>query len=285
MNAYDMPLYLRIAPELQLKRLVVGGLHRIFELNRNFRNEGVDDTHNPEFTALEAYQAFADYHDMRRLARELIVEVAVAVHGAPVAIRRPTGGGPVDVDLSAPWPVVAVHDAVSAACRTPVTPDSTRGELAQLCRQRGIGVPSDASAGELVGRLYEKLVEPCTIEPTFYVDFPIETSPLTRAHRGDPRLAERWDLVAFGVEIGTAYSELTDPVEQRQRLVAQSARRAAGDGEAMEVDEEFLDALGYGLPPTGGLGVGVDRLLMMLVGVPIRDTLAFPFSRRGAALM
>jgi lysyl-tRNA synthetase class 2 len=281
MNAYDVPLYLRIAPELQLKRLGVAGMRRIFELNRNFRNEGVDDTHNPEFTSLEAYQAFADYTDMRTLARELIIEVATAVHGAPIAVRR-TGRGRVDeIDLSGPWPLVTVHDAVSRACGTSVTPDSGVTQLRALCREHAIAVPNDAAPGALVVHLYEKLVEARTVEPTFYADFPVETSPLTRAHRDDPRLAERWDLVAFGQEIGTAYSELTDPTEQRRRLVAQSLQRAAGDVEAMQVDEEFLDALRYGLPPTGGIGIGVDRLVMMLTGVPIRDTLAFPFTRRG----
>jgi lysyl-tRNA synthetase class 2 len=280
MNAYDLPLYLRIAPELHLKRLGVGGMGKIFELNRNFRNEGVDDTHNPEFTSLEAYQAFADYEDMRVLTRNLILEAATAVHGAPIAVRRLPGGRAVEVDLSQPWRTVRVHQAVSSACGSLVTPDTDRAELAALCREHAIAVGSQVRAGALVGKLYEHLVEPTTTEPTFYLDFPVEICPLTRAHRHDPRLAERWDLVAFGQEIGTAYSELTDPVEQRHRLAEQSWQRAAGDAEAMQLDEDFLQALSYAMPPTGGLGLGVDRLVMLLTGAPIRDTLAFPFSRR-----
>jgi lysyl-tRNA synthetase class 2 len=280
MNAYDISLCLRIAPELHLKRLCVGGMGRIFEVNRNFRNEGVDDTHNPEFTSLEVYQAFADYRTMQQLARELILDIARAVHGAPVVVRRLPGGRVAEVDLSAPWPVVPVHQAVSSACGRRVAPDTGVAELAALCREHAVPVGADPTPGGLVVALYERLVEACTAQPTFYIDFPVETSPLTRAHRDDPRLAERWDLVAYGQEIGTAYSELTDPVEQRRRLTEQSLRRAAGDPEAMEVDEEFLDALGYAMPPTGGLGIGVDRLVMMLTGVPIRDTLAFPFPQR-----
>jgi lysyl-tRNA synthetase, class II len=283
MNAFGMPLSLRIAPELHLKRLAVGGRQRIYELNRNFRNEGVDDTHNPEFTALEAYQAFADYHDMRTLVRALILEVATAVHGAPVARRGVAGGGMRETDLSAPWPIVPVYDAVSAACCTPVTPATELPVLQDLCRDRAVPWRAGRSPGELVSALYEQLVEACTVEPTFYVDFPTATSPLTRAHRDDPRLAQRWDLVAWGQEIATAYSELTDPIEQRRRLTEQSLRRSSGDPEAMELDEEFLAALAFAMPPTGGLGLGVDRLLMMLTGVPIRDTLAFPFTGRGGS--
>lgn len=282
MNAYDMPLYLRIAPELSLKRLAVGGMQRIFELNRNFRNEGVDDTHNPEFTSVEAYQAFADYRTMQELTRELIVEVATAVYGAPVAYRRQPNGRTLEVDLSGPWRAVTVHEAVGRACGTTVTPDTPLEELLDLCRASAVPVGKDPTPADLVVKLYEQLVEAVTVEPTFYLDFPIEAAPLTRVHRGDPRLAERWDLVAFGQEIGTAYSELTDPVDQRRRLTEQSLRRAAGDVEAMQVDEDFLDALSYAMPPTGGLGIGVDRLVMMLTGVPIRETLAFPFAGRGA---
>ncbi len=281
MNAYDMPLYLRIAPELHLKRLCVGGLQRIFELNRNFRNEGVDDTHNPEFTSLEAYQAYADYHAMRQLTRQLVLEVATAVHGAPIAVRRQLGARVVEVDLSGPWRALTVHDAVSRACGSTVTPDTPLAELIALCRASAVPVGKEPTPGGLVVKLYEQLVEATTVEPTFYLDFPVEAAPLTRRHRTDPRLAERWDLVAYGQEIGTAYSELTDPIDQRRRLVEQSLRRAAGDLEAMQVDEDFLDTLGYAMPPTGGLGIGVDRLLMMLTGVPIRETLAFPFAGRG----
>ncbi len=280
-NAYDATLYLRIAPELFLKQLCVGGMHRVFELNRNFRNEGADATHNPEFTSVEAYRAFADYLDMRALTRQLILEAACAVHGAPIA-RRPGADGVVrPLDLSGEWRSVTVHEAVSAACGTEITPDTGEAELIRLCQRHGVSRPPAASAGRLVVELYEALVEKQTQEPTFYLDFPVETSPLTRQHRSEPRLAERWDLVAFGTEIGTAYSELVDPIEQRNRLTEQSLRAADGDPEAMQVDEAFLSALEYAMPPTGGLGLGVDRLVMLLLGGSIRQTLAFPFVRPG----
>jgi lysyl-tRNA synthetase, class II len=280
-NAYDATLYLRIAPELYLKRLCVGGMHRVFELSRNFRNEGADASHNPEFTSLEAYQAFADYLQMRALTRELILEAATAVHGAPVACRPGPDGTPRTVDLSGDWRSVTVHEAVSTACDTEVSPDTGEAELSRLCLRHGVSTPPGATAGQLVVELYESLVEKQTQEPTFYLDFPIETSPLTRQHRRDPRLAERWDLVAFGTELGTAYSELIDPIEQRNRLIEQSLRAADGDPEAMQVDEAFLSALEYAMPPTGGLGLGVDRLVMLLLGGTIRQTLAFPFVRPG----
>ncbi|MDQ2838812.1 MAG: bifunctional lysylphosphatidylglycerol synthetase/lysine--tRNA ligase LysX [Actinomycetota bacterium] len=280
-NAYDATLYLRIAPELYLKRLCVGGMRRVFELNRNFRNEGADATHNPEFTSVEAYQAYADYLDMRTLTRELILEVATAVHGAPVAHRLDPAGRPVEIDLSGPWSSMTVHEAVSRACGVAISADTGLAELEQLCRTHGLGRPVDATPGRLVTELYEALVEKQTVLPTFYLDFPVESSPLTRCHREDPRLSERWDLVAFGAEIGTAYSELIDPVDQRNRLTEQSLRAADGDPEAMQVDEAFLAALEYAMPPTGGLGLGVDRLVMMLLGASIRQTLAFPFVRPG----
>jgi lysyl-tRNA synthetase, class II len=272
-NAYDADLFLRIAPELYLKRLAVGGLGRVFELGRSFRNEGVDATHNPEFTSVEAYQAWADYTDMRHLTCDLIREVATAVHGSPVAVH-----GEQRCDLSAEWPVVTVHDAVSEAAGVTITSESPLSDVTAACRAHGVPTPDGASAGILVLGLYDALVEPTTTAPTFYVDFPLETSPLTRTHRDDPRLAERWDLVAWGTELGTAYTELVDPLEQRERLVEQARRRAV-DTESMEVDEEFLSALEFAMPPTGGLGLGVDRIVMMLTGVGIRETLAFPFVR------
>jgi lysyl-tRNA synthetase class 2 len=272
-NAYDLDLYLRIAPELFLKRLTVSGVGRVFELNRNFRNEGVDGTHNPEFTSLEVYEAHGDYVSMRRLARSLVLAAAAAVHGRPIA-ARPDGAVH---DLGGEWPVVTVHDAVARATGRPIDPATPVEELRAACTAAGVVAPFDASAGVLVQRLYDALVEPATTTPTFYIDFPLEVSPLARPHRTDPRLAERWDLVAFGMELGTAYSELTDPIDQRARLTAQSVDAAAGDPEAMEVDEDFLAALELGMPPTGGLGLGVDRILMLVTGTTIRGTLAFPF--------
>ncbi|TDU90459.1 lysyl-tRNA synthetase class II [Kribbella voronezhensis] len=273
-NAYDTELFLRIAPELFLKRLSVGGMGKIFELNRNFRNEGADATHNPEFTSVEAYQPYADYHTMRELTRELLIETATAVFGKPV-VKRPDG----ELDISGDWPVISVHDAVSRATGVQIDSGTSCERLRELCGELGVHVAFDLSPGELVLELYDELVEPATTMPTFYTDFPLETSPLTRTHRSDPRLAERWDLVAFGAEIGTAYSELVDPVEQRRRLTEQSLKAAAGDPEAMSLDEDFLSALEYAMPPTGGLGIGVDRVMMMLTGQNIRATLAFPFVR------
>ena len=278
-NAYDRDLSLRIAPELFLKRLIIGGTGPIFELGRNFRNEGADATHNPEFTSLEAYLPFADYNTMRTVTADVIREVAVAVHGSPVAMRPNASGVLEPVDLSAPWAVVSVHDAVSRACGRPIDPGTPAQELEEIAAAQQVPVHDGMSAGELVMDLYDHLVEGNTFAPTFYMDFPLETSPLTRTHRTDPRLSERWDLVAFGMEIGTAYSELIDPVDQRARLTEQSLRAAAGDEEAMEIDEEFLGAMELGMPPTGGLGLGVDRVAMMLIGTPIRSVLTFPFVR------
>ncbi|GLZ36324.1 lysine--tRNA ligase [Lentzea sp. NBRC 105346] len=273
-NAYDMRMYLRIAPELYLKRLCVAGVDRVFELNRNFRNEGADASHNPEFTMLEAYQSYADYRTMLDLMRCLIQHAARCAFGREVALR-PDG----EFDISGEWPIVSVYQAVSDALGTPVTPDTSLDDLRKLLAEAGVTVNEDWTHGQLVQEAYDEFVEPRTVRPTFYIDFPTDVSPLTRQHRADPRLAERWDLVAFGAEIGTAYSELTDPLEQRQRLEAQSLKAASGDVEAMELDEDFLRALEHGMPPTGGLGMGVDRLLMMLTGTSIRQTVIFPFVR------
>ncbi|GHF29618.1 lysylphosphatidylglycerol biosynthesis bifunctional protein LysX [Streptomyces mashuensis] len=278
-NAYDLDLYLRIAPELYLKRLCVGGLEKVFELGRTFRNEGVSYKHNPEFTMLEAYQAFADYDVMLDLTRELIQEAATAAHGAPLAVRTDADGRRVEHDISGAWPVRTVYGALSEALGQEVGPDTTVAALRAHCDAAGVPHGVDDGHGDLVLELYERLVEQRTTLPVFYKDFPTDVSPLTRPHRADPRLAERWDLVAFGTELGTAYSELTDPVEQRRRLTAQSLRAAGGDPEAMELDEDFLRALEYAMPPTGGLGLGVDRLVMFLTGLSIRETLPFPLVR------
>ncbi|MGX1542196.1 bifunctional lysylphosphatidylglycerol synthetase/lysine--tRNA ligase LysX [Streptomyces adustus] len=274
-NAYDLDLYLRIAPELYLKRLCVGGLEKVFELGRTFRNEGVSHKHNPEFTMLEAYQAFADYEVMLDLTRDLIQGAATAAFGRPVAHRDGT-----EYDISGPWPVRTVHAAISEALGEEVDAGTEPPRLRRLCDRAGVPYTADDGPGDIVLEMYERLVEEKTRLPTFYKDFPTDVSPLTRQHRTDPRLAERWDLVAFGTELGTAYSELTDPVEQRRRLTEQSLRAAGGDLEAMELDEDFLDALEYAMPPTGGLGIGVDRMVMFLTGLTIRETLPFPLVRR-----
>ncbi|AVZ76642.1 lysine--tRNA ligase [Streptomyces lunaelactis] len=280
-NAYDLDLYLRIAPELYLKRLCVGGLEKVFEMGRTFRNEGVSYKHNPEFTMLEAYQAFADYDVMLDLTRELIQGAATAAFGSPIAHKAGPDGKFVEHDISGPWPVKTLYGAVSEALGEEVDADTDEATLRRLCDRAGVPHVPDDTRGDVVLEMYERLVEERTKMPTFYKDFPTDVSPLTRQHRHDPRLAERWDLVAFGTELGTAYSELTDPVEQRRRLTAQSLLAAGGDPEAMEIDEDFLDALEYAMPPTGGLGIGVDRLVMFLTGLTIRETLPFPLVRRG----
>jgi lysyl-tRNA synthetase class 2 len=274
-NAYDMQLYLRIALELYLKRLVVGGIEKVYELGRNFRNEGADATHNPEFTMLEAYQAYGDYHTIGTLTRSLILRAAEAGVGGTI-LRRKDGS---EHDIGGEWPWVGVHDAVSVALREEVTPDTPVDQLRKLAGQANIAVEPSWNAGQVLLELYEHLVEARTVLPTFYRDFPVEVSPLTRAHRTDPRVAERWDLVAFGAEIGTGYSELVDPVEQRARLTAQSLLAAGGDQDAMQLDEDFLRALEYGMPPSGGMGMGIDRVLIMLTGASIRDTILFPIVR------
>jgi lysyl-tRNA synthetase class 2 len=276
-NAYDVQVYLRIALELYLKRLVVGGMERVFEIGRNFRNEGVDTTHNPEFAMLEAYQAYGDYDTIGELTQSLVQGAAVAAFGSTV-IRRADGS---EHDIGGSWRIVAVHEAISLALGEPVTPDTAEPELRALCEKADVPLQSSWNRGQVILEMYERLVEKQTVEPTFYRDFPVEVSPLTRAHRSDPRLAERWDLVAFGAELGTGYSELIDPVEERARLTAQSLLAAGGDPEAMQVDEDFLLALEYGMPPTGGVGMGIDRLMIMLTGESIRETILFPFVRPG----
>jgi lysyl-tRNA synthetase, class II len=274
-NDFDMEVYLRIALELYLKRLVVGGLEKVYEIGRIFRNEGADATHNPEFTMLEAYQAYADYTTIGTLTRELIQACARAALGGTV-VRRPDGS---EFDIGGDWPLKTVHGSVSEALGEEVTPDTPEARLRDLAKTADIHVEPGWNRGQVLLELYEHLVEARTVGPTFYRDFPVEVAPLTRAHRDDPRLAEKWDLVAFGTEIGTGYSELTDPVEERARLTAQSLLAAGGDPEAMQVDEDFLRALEYGMPPTGGIGVGTDRVLIMLTGASFRETIQFPLVR------
>lgn len=291
MNAYSTDVFLRIAPELYLKRLAVAGMGSIFEMGRSFRNEGADATHNPEFTSIEAYRAGGDYTTMRELTEHLIKSMARAMHGSEIALR-PVGSPGVEnaqpvatldgvnlaeYSLEGQWPVVRVYDAISSALEHTITTETTADELATLARSHGVELPHVLDHANLIGALYDDLVEAHTVHPTFYTDFPAATSPLTRKHRENPLLAERWDLVAFGMELGTAYTELTDPRDQRERFTAQSLAAAAGDPEAMSIDEQFLSDLELGLVPTGGLGLGVDRLCMLLTGVNIRQLLAFPY--------
>ncbi len=281
-NAYDLDLYLRIAPELYLKRLCVGGVERVFELGRAFRNEGADFSHNPEFTLLEAYQAHGDYRLWIDGCRELIQNAAAAVHGEQVVLRAPAhdeSGRLEPVDISGVWPVLAVHDAVSEALGEHVDAGTDLATVRKLADAANIPYLPRWDAGAVVLELYEHLVEARTTQPTFYIDFPTSVSPLTRPHRSKLGVAERWDLVAWGVELGTAYSELTDPVEQRRRLQEQSLLAAGGDPEAMDLDEDFLQAMEYAMPPTGGLGMGVDRVVMLITGSSIRETISFPLAK------
>ncbi len=278
-NAYDLDLYLRIAPELYLKRLCVGGVERVFELGRAFRNEGVDFSHNPEFTLLEAYQAHADYNVWIDGCRELIQNAALAANGEHVFWRPDADGTLQPVDISGQWAVRTVHEAVSEALGEHIDAKTELPRLRALADAAGIPHLAHWDAGAVVLEMYEHLVEDRTEAPTFYKDFPTSVSPLTRPHRSIPGVAERWDLVAWGVELGTAYSELTDPVEQRRRLEEQSLLAAGGDPEAMELDEDFLQAMEYAMPPTGGLGMGVDRVVMLITGRSIRETLPFPLAK------
>ncbi|MFR9731535.1 bifunctional lysylphosphatidylglycerol synthetase/lysine--tRNA ligase LysX [Saccharopolyspora sp. MS10] len=271
-NAYDLDLYLRIAPELFLKRLVVGGVEKVFEINRNFRNEGADSTHNPEFTMLEFYEAYGDYDTAAELTAELIRQAARAVFGDFV-VRHPEHG---DIDLGGEWPSITLYGSVSDALGAEITPRTPVATLRELADGKGIAWDPSWGPGKLVEHLFEELVEHSLIRPTFVRDFPLETSPLTRQHREDPLLTEKWDLIGFGMELGTGFSELVDPVEQRRRLTEQSMLAAGGDAEAMQLDEDFLRALEYGMPPTGGVGIGIDRMLMAFTGKGIRETILFP---------
>lgn len=271
-NAFDIELFLRIAPELFLKRCVVGGIDRVFEINRNFRNEGSDSTHSPEFAMLEFYQAYADYNDMARVTRELIQEAAIAVHGS-LQFELVDGG---TRDLSGEWDQVSVYPAVSQAVGQEVTPETSLETLRSLCQAADISVDPKWVAGKLVEELLEHYVVSNFTKPTFVMDYPVDTSPLVRDHRSISGVVEKWDLYIDGYEAGTGYSELVDPVIQRERLIAQAALKAGGDVEAMQMDEDFLRALEYGMPPTGGVGMGIDRLLMTLTGLSIRETILFP---------
>jgi lysyl-tRNA synthetase class 2 len=274
-NALDIDLYLRIAPELYLKRAVVGGIERVFEINRNFRNEGIDSSHSPEFAMLEVYQAYADYTVMAELTRQLIQEAAVALGGSTV-VTHVDGA---QVDLGGTWREITLYGSLSEALGTEVSVDTSMSTLLEFADKHGLAVDPKWGPGKLAEELFEELVVPGLIDPTFVRDYPEETSPLTRAHRDSPGLTEKWDLYLRGFELATAYSELVDPVVQRDRLVAQSRLAAKGDAEAMRLDEDFLRAMEYGMPPSGGMGMGIDRLMMALTGLGIRETILFPLVR------
>jgi lysyl-tRNA synthetase class 2 len=274
-NALDTDLYLRIAPELFLKRAAVGGMERVFEINRNFRNEGVDSSHSPEFAMLEAYQAYADYNDMAVNTREWIQEAAYALTGSHVVTHHDGS----ELDLGGEWRSVTLYGVLSEALGEEVTVRTELADLRRYAEKHDLSVDPKWGPGKLAEELFEELVVPGLREPTFVRDYPEETSPLTRGHRTEPGLTEKWDLYVLGFELGTAYSELVDPVVQRERLVAQARLAAGGDAEAMRLDEDFLRAIEYGMPPTGGMGMGIDRLLMALTGLGIRETILFPLVR------
>ncbi len=271
MNAFDMELFLRIAPELFLKRAVVGGIERVFEINRNFRNEGADSTHSPEFAMLEAYLAYGDYNSMAELTQKLIQNAAQDVFGTQV-VKLEDGE---ENDLSGNWDRISMFDSLSKAAGVEITPETPMAELKKLADKVDIEIDHPLH-GKYVEELWEHFVKPDLVKPTFVMDFPVDTSPLTRDHRDKAGVVEKWDLYIRGYEQATGYSELIDPVIQRERFVAQMALAKSGDPEAMKLDEEFLKALEFGMPPSGGMGMGIDRLLMSLTGLGIRETILFP---------
>ena len=275
-NAVDLDLYLRIAPELFLKRCVVGGIEKVFEINRNFRNEGMDSSHSPEFAMLEYYAAYETYDTNAVLTRELVQEAADAVFGS----QQVTLADGTPYDLSGEWASMTMYGSLSEALGEQITPDTTVDLLRKHAQAAGIEPdPRHGGHGKLVERLWEHLIGDHLQAPTFVRDFPLETAPLTRQHRSRPGVAEKWDLYVRGFELATGYSELVDPVVERQRLEEQAKLGAAGDDEAMRLDEDFLRALEYGMPPCGGVGMGIDRLLMALTGLGIRETILFPLVR------
>ncbi len=278
-NALDLCLYLRIAPELHLKRCVVGGLERVYEINRNFRNEGLSTQHNPEFTMLEFYQAYADYQDLMILTEDLLPQVARAVCGSETIVYQGR-----EISFAPPWPRLSLEEAlVKLGGLSPQALRSANG-LRAAAEGSGVAVKPTWGWAKLLVELFEARVEEHLVQPTFITDFPAELSPLAKARTDDPRYAQRFELYVAGLEVANAYTELNDPREQRRRLEAQARARAAGDEEAHFMDEDFLRALEYGLPPTAGEGMGIDRLVMLLTDAPsIRDVILFPLLRPEAS--
>ncbi len=270
-NAFDMELFLRIAPELYLKRALVGGIERVFEINRNFRNEGADSTHSPEFAMLEAYEAYGDYNSIADLTQKLIQDAALAVAGSHVV----TWADGTEFDLGGDWDRLSMYHSLSEAAGVEITPATSVADLQALANKEGVEVHL-ANHGKLVEELWEHFVKDGLTRPTFVMDFPVETSPLVKEHRSIPGVVEKWDLYVRGFELATGYSELNDPVIHRERFVQQAALSAKGDVEAMRLDEDFLKALEHAMPPAGGMGMGMDRLLMAITGLGIRETILFP---------
>lgn len=275
LNAFDEPVLLRIALELHLKRALVGGIDKVYEIGKTFRNEGVDNTHNPEFMMLEAYEAYGDYDTMAALVRDLVIDAARAVGKTQVPARDGS-----TIDLEAPWRRATLHELVAEAAGVAIDHATSEADLREVARDHSVALKDDWGAGEVVLELFEKLVEHTLINPTFVCDYPEAVRPLAKKHRSTPGLVEAWDLIINGVELAPAYSELNDPVIQRERLEEQARLAAAGDPEANDVDEDFLRALEFGMPPAGGIGLGVDRLVMLLQGIGIREAILFPVQRR-----
>ncbi|MDZ4654311.1 MAG: lysine--tRNA ligase [Coriobacteriia bacterium] len=274
-NALDMELYLRIAPELYLKRLLVGGFERVYEINRSFRNEGISVRHNPEFTMLEAYQAYTNLEGMMDLTEGIITAAASEALGILAVTYQGT-----EIDLTPPWPRRTMLELTSAAAGDEVSFDVSDAHLRHLCDHHGVSHDPSWGKGKLITELFEKLVEGTLVQPTFVTEYPLETSPLARKKPGYPELAERFELIITGRELANAFSELIDPVDQRERFAAQMAAKVGGDDEAMGYDEDYLRAMEYGMPPAGGLGIGIDRLVMLLTdSASIRDVLLFPHLR------
>ena len=274
-NALDMPLYMRIAPELYLKRLTVGGLERVFEINRNFRNEGISTQHNPEFTMLESYQAYADYNDVMDFIERMVYEVAIAVNGEP----KSTFNG-VELDWTPPWPRLKLVELAKKHSGATDADFASVESLHAFYKKKGIEVSKGAGKGKLIYELFEHFAEEKLMQPTFVIDFPLEVSPLSKVHRDDPELVERFEMFVTGLEVANGFSELNDPDEQRARFEDQLRQRESGDDEAHQMDEDYILALEHGLPPTGGVGVGIDRLTMLMTGAPsIRDVILFPLLR------
>lgn len=274
-TALDMDMYLRIAPELYLKRLIVGGMHKVFEINRNFRNEGMDTSHNPEFTMLESYEAFADYEDVMELTEEVVAAAALDVTGATTVMYQDR-----ELDLAPPFRRLPMLEAVNEQLDLDISYDMPVDELRKLAGDLQIKVEPSWGVGKLVTALFEATIEDRLWEPTFVIDYPVEVSPLSKRHRSNPQVTERFELIVAGRELANAFTELNDPAEQRRRFEEQAAARLAGDDEAHPIDEDYVRALEYGLPPTAGLGLGVDRLVMILTNhASIREVVLFPHLR------
>jgi lysyl-tRNA synthetase class 2 len=271
-NAYDMDLYMRIAPELFLKRCVVGGIERVFEINRNFRNEGADSSHSPEFAMVESYMSYGDWRSIADVTRSLIQNAAMAVAGSHVVTHHDGR----QADLGGQWKEISLYDAISEGVGEQVTALTPIDELKKYATKLGMKIDPKWVTGKLAEEIFEHVAQDKLIEPTFVMGYPVDTSPLVRAHREIPGVVEKWDLYVDGFELATGYSELIDPIIQRERLVEQAQLGAKGDLEAMQVDEDFLRAMEFGMPPMGGMGMGVDRLLMALTGLGIRETILFP---------